>query len=242
MPYIKSIVVAGKTIEVEKYHSSRYGRKLPRGPNQNPTPAMMEKLNIRNSTKQLRRGINANFRQGDLHLSCTYADGKGPSCEEGFKSMQVFFRLLRAYCKKHNIELKYIWVTGIGKKGALHHHVVMNYIDLRVLQSFWPHGKIILNGMLDNSGEYSKLAEYLYKNYKEATEANGGVPPHKRKYNASKTIVFPKPKRKIIKKSDLWRKEPKALKGYIIPKDSIFDGVDGVTGCPYQYYTMVKIE
>ena len=84
MPYIIEVVQAGKTIEVMKYYSSRYGKKgIKRGKRQNLTKEEQIKVNKRAAEKKLRRLINENFQEGDTHLVLDYR--KESRCRRLFK-------------------------------------------------------------------------------------------------------------------------------------------------------------
>lgn len=65
------------------------------------------------------------------------------------------------------VEFKYIHVMEIGKKGARHHHLVVNKIDTEILQRCWykayeGHNRVKVFP-LDDSGNYAELASYLIK-------------------------------------------------------------------------------
>ena len=69
MPYIIEVVQAGRTVEVMKYYSSRYGKKgIKRGERKALTKEEQIKVNKRAAEKKLRRLINENFQEGDTHL------------------------------------------------------------------------------------------------------------------------------------------------------------------------------
>ena len=121
MPYIIEVVQAGKTIEVMKYYSSRYGKRgIKRGKRQNLTKEEQIKVNKRAAEKKLRRLINENFQEGDTHLVLDYRKERRPA---GRKQMREdaddFLREMRKLYKRHGIPFKYIHVMEIGKKGAL---------------------------------------------------------------------------------------------------------------------------
>lgn len=73
MPYIIEVVQAGRTVEVMKYYSSRYGKKgIKRGERKALTKEEQIKVNKRAAEKKLRRLINENFQEGDTHLVLDY--------------------------------------------------------------------------------------------------------------------------------------------------------------------------
>lgn len=119
MPYIIEVVQAGKTIEVMKYYSSRYGKKgIKRGKRQNLTKEEQIKVNKRAAEKKLRRLINENFQEGDTHLVLDYRKERRPA---GRKQMRAdaddFLKEMRKLYKRHGIQFKYIHVRRSGRKG-----------------------------------------------------------------------------------------------------------------------------
>ena len=184
MPYVERITRAGKTIEVERYFTSRYKKPgIKRGDKVKPTKEEQKKVNTRAAERKLRLLLNANFGYGDYHLELDYIRKKGQpdrSREQMRKDMDIFLRELRKECKKTGIELKYVHVMEIGKRGARHHHLVINKIDTEILQRCWykayeGHNRVKVFP-LDDSGNYAKLASYFIK-YTDThrTEADGAL-------------------------------------------------------------------
>ncbi len=164
------------------------------------------------------------------------------------KDMDIFLRELRKECKKAGIELKYVHVMEIGKRGARHHHLVINKIDTEILQRCWykayeGHNRVKVFP-LDDSGNYAKLASYFIK-YTDThrTEADGGALQGKR-WNCSKNLVRPEPEIRIISDRAWFKSEPTAIKGYYVDKDSVSKGVHSPEyyGYGYMRYTLVKLE
>ena len=119
-PYVERVTRAGKTIEVERYFTSRYKKPgIKRGDKVKPTKEEQKKVNTRAAERKLRLLLNANFGYGDYHLELDYIRKKGQpdrSREQMRKDMDIFLRELRKECKKAGIELKYVHVMEIGKK------------------------------------------------------------------------------------------------------------------------------
>ena len=70
MPYLKKTYFAGKTIEVEKCYTNRYGKKgQKRRDKVKPTSEQQKEINKRNAEKMLRLLLNANFVGG---CKCQY--------------------------------------------------------------------------------------------------------------------------------------------------------------------------
>ncbi|MEG1614391.1 MAG: hypothetical protein RR343_02780, partial [Oscillospiraceae bacterium] len=69
MPYVQLTVKAGKTIEVFKYFSTRYGNSSTnRGLRDKQTPEQQIKVNRDHAERNLRWLINENFGENDIHL------------------------------------------------------------------------------------------------------------------------------------------------------------------------------
>lgn len=237
MPYIKSIWVSGFVTEVRKTYSSRYGRKnIARSKNCNPTPQAVKVLNEKYSLDRLRRLINENFKYKDIHLVLTYRREERPTPEEAKKNLKDFIRKLRAEYRKRGIELKYIHTTEY-ERSAIHHHLIVNRIDVGVFSDLWKFGRPHTT-LLDPSGDYKKLASYFVKETNKSFSQS--TSPNKKRWTPSKNLKQVKPSVEIIK-ADEWRKTPVVPKGYMLEKDSLVNAVSEVTGFPYQFYRLIKI-
>ncbi len=236
---MKKIIEAGLTIEVENYYTALYKKPgMKREKKEKPTKEVQKKINDRNAEKKLRRLINENFRAGDFHLILTYTpEEKEKAKAEGVmrKNISAFLRKLRKAYKAIDSELKYIHVMEIGKRGALHHHLVINNIDINVLIKAWPHGRVQVNP-LDNSGQYGRLASYLLKDCKGESKKFQG-----KKWDPSKNLKIPKEKKRIVPVKYGYRLDIKPKKGYYIDKASVRQGIDDYTGYPYLHYIMIKL-
>ena len=179
MPYVERITRAGKTIEVERYFTSRYKKPgIKRGDKVRPTKEEQKKVNTRAAERKLRLLLNANFGYGDYHLELDYIRKKGQldrSREQMRKDMDIFLRELRKECKKAGIELKYVHVMEIGKRGARHHHLVINKIDTEILQRCYRRGYRVLLIDNDKQGNLSKAySRYDAENIAPVTKLLAG--------------------------------------------------------------------
>lgn len=128
--YTRKTYDLGNSIEVEKTHSSKYGKNK-------ATSKKIKKHNYKLAGDKLRREINANFRKNDLHIILTYKQNKRPSPFKAADDVRKLFRKIRKGYKKQGKELKYIWVCGhkdkdgtegediYHKENAIHHHCVL---------------------------------------------------------------------------------------------------------------------
>lgn len=249
MPYVERVTRAGRTIEIERYFTSRYKKQgIKRGDKVKPTTEQQKKINKRQAERKLRIALNANYGYGDYHLVLDYIRKKGQpdrTREQMKDDIRVFLRECRKEYKKAGMELRYIHVMEIGKKGARHHHLIVNKIDTKVLQRCWykayeGHNRVKVFP-LDDSGNYAELAAYLIKYTDEHRKPEDGALQGKR-WNCSKNLKRPEPEVRIITGRQWFRAEPKEIKGYYVDKKSISRGMHSPEYYGYGYfrYTLVR--
>lgn len=239
--YIKKIYDMGWVIDVEKHYPGNYGAPgMKRQPKRKRTPEEIEKQNQKNKEKKLQRIILTNFKKGDWHLTLKYRPRDRPeSWEEAKKQVRKFIDKMRAAYKKAGIPFKWIMITEKGKKGQiLHHHLIIEDITkelntVKLVKELWTHGNTWWVDLYED-GEYKNLAEYIVK--KETKEEDGWC-----SYSRSRNLKKPKEKKKPIRRKR-WSKEPKPKKGFYIIKDSVVNGINPVTGYPYQHYSMRRLD
>ncbi len=243
MPYVKRTTKAGRTIENEKYYTSRYKKKgIKKGDKVKSTTEQQKKINTRQAERRLRLSINENFGTADYHLILGYRHKRGDpyrSREEMREDMDIFLQQARTEFKRIGLILKYIHVTEIGKRGARHHHLVISKADPELFQLCWEHGRIRVFP-LDDTGQYSKLASYLIK-YTEKTIGTDKAMMGKR-WNSSKNLRKPEPEYEIISDREWIRSEAKPIKGYYVDADSVENGIHNpeYSGYGFFRYTLVK--
>ena len=237
MPYIKKTWIAGRTVEVEKHYSGRYGKKCKRGARRSPTTEEQMEINRRRAEDHLRRLLNANFRGGDWHLVIGYSREYSPTPEEAKQHREKFLRGYREWCKKEGRPVRYVAVTEY-KNRRIHHHVVIEAMPHGVLAGLWTYGRPHITP-LDNTGDYRLLAEYLIKET-EKTFRESGAAQNKR-WTQSKGLIIPQPKVEIIK-AETWRDDPRPPKNHILLRDTLMMGVDRFTGQPWQRYTLMRTD
>ena len=238
--YIKKSIFAGITLEVEKTYTIKYiSKKVTKSANINPTPENMKKVNERNAAKKLRWQTNTNFRSGDYHLILTYRpEERALNPEEARKDLKRFLEKLRSHYKKMGLELKYVAVAEYGKV-SMHFHLVVNGGILpEEINRIWGHGRVGLR-VLDDSGDYIKLAAYLIKQTSK-TYNDPEKAVFRKRWCSSRNLKKPEIKPEIVK-ADSWRETPKVPQGYMLIADSVEYGVSEITGYPYQYYRAIKI-
>jgi hypothetical protein len=236
MPYIEEVCVAGKTVEVSKYYSYRnHVKGEKRAVRENMTSEAQKKVNLRKAEKELRRLMNANFRDGDILVRLDFFKLQGGS-EIMQEMISKAIRKMKAKARKEGINLKYIYVKEVGPRGGRHIHMVMSKIDTDIIRTCWPHGGIHIDPLISN-GQYRKIASYFLK-YAAKTEETEGKLIGKRWYS-SKNLKKPKIKKRIIQ-ADRFREKIKKIKGYELEKDSVRGGIAEETGYQYFTYTLIK--
>ena len=251
MAYIKKTVKAGNTMEIFKYHDRAHGKKGgPRGERKTKTSLRQMLANQRRAEQKLRWLMNENFYDGDLSLTATYVRRAGEepiSVEEMKKHIRKFLTRLRKEYRAQGKELKYIHVMEVGERGARHHHLVVNYIDERIIQRVWEEvypdkrpdrkASFIRQQMLNTNGQYDKLANYLIKQ----TQKNLGREDAlmKKSYSCSRNLRKPEITTEVVGAST-FRKEPKAPAGWYLEPDSIVRNTDP-DGYDWMTYRMIRV-
>lgn len=241
MPYIKQIIIAGKTIEIEKYYTSKYKSKNEkRQPKEKLTKEVQEKINNRRREKKLTRLLNTNFVHGDFHLTLTYKKENRPTTVDAVKlDAKLFLEKMRKEYRKTGKELKYVHVIEKGERSALHHHLVINKCDVSIISKCWKKGYVNIKP-LDDTGNYKKLAAYLIK---ASTRYKGPDRVMKKAWNPSRNLKKPIVKQIIISKHDFFKDEvtiPKKYSDYYVDQESIYSGINEETGYKYFTYTLIK--
>lgn len=240
MPYMREKCVAGETAEYRYYYTYRYNnRGGVRNRKELPTSDSQRNINRMMAVRECTRAMNANFVPGDLYVTFTYRKEERPLSAEVMKrQIKTLLDKLRRYVKKKNIPLRYIWTAEVGKRGAVHIHMVLtNAISVKELQRAWAYGfiKVI---PLDDSGQYKKLAEYFVK-YSIKTEESIGHPVGHR-YNPSRNLRRPKVEKKAITGR---RKIPDTIpvpNGWYLDKETVRRGINS-SGYEYLSYTLIRI-
>ena len=155
-----------------------------------PTSDVMKILNNHNKEKRLTRLLNTNFTEDDIKIELTYSDENLPETEEDAqKELQKFFRRLKRFRKKNNLdELKYIAVTERGKRsGRFHHHIVVNGGMLsKDIQNIWGNGFVRETPLQISEDGLDALAKYLVKNLKSDALQKG-----QKSWHASRNLKQP---------------------------------------------------
>lgn len=226
-------------IEVERiYPGNGGGKGKKREKRQKPTEEQIRKQNQLNREKHLRRILLANFEENDLWVLLTYKKGFRTDIGSAKKDFKKFIRMLRREWRKRGYELRWVVRTEIGRKGAAHHHLLVNRI---------PDGDIIIKDC------WKKIEGVGFPSFKHIYEDGGfealaayiTKPPEdegmERNYSRSRNLIIPEPEITRALKREM-KEPPVPLPGYYIDEDSVVMGTNPVTGCEYQYFTMYKLK
>lgn len=236
--YIQKKYIMRNSIDVEIYHSGRYGAPGMKREKRKTSPEDYTKWNYTQACKKLKRIINANFGPGDFSCTLTYRMDERPPDEDAKKEITNFLRRMSREYKKRGYTLKWIYTTEQRTK-SIHHHLIVNSIPetAQLLTKHWKRGYVRIS-ILDNSGDYKALADYIIKETEKTFRDPASA--DRKRYSRSRNLIIPEAHKRLIS-AKTFRKDPKPHKGYYIDKDSIYRGDNPVTGYPYMTYTMIKI-
>ena len=233
---IRETCIAGAVID--RCIKASFPHKGKRKRKEKATPDAVKKNNDMLATKMLTILLNLNFFPGDYHTTLTYAEIV--TVEEANRQLDNWIKRMRREYQKLDKEFYYIAVTEY-KNHRVHHHVVMNYIDSRIIDKQWKCGHIWLS-TLDKSRNYRKLAEYLIKETQKTFREPGNST--KRRWKPSRNLKRPVVKREWVSISQLFQNldELKPIKGYEIDRESVRKYTNPVTGLEHIEYQMISTE
>lgn len=235
--YEREKVLFRDSIEVMEKHTGKYGAPgTPRAKRKKPTPEQMAKQNQWKKERLIRWLLKENFEEHDYWVTLTYKkEERPPDLKTAKGQVQKLLRKLRDWYKRKGVMLKYIVVTEYGIRGGVHHHLVLNRIpgiDVELVKQ-WIYGKANFS-LLYREGGFRKLANYIAKLPAEDNALKG------KWYSRSRNLKLPKIVKQVMHRKT-FTKEPFVPKGYYLDKESLYAGVNPVTGHMYRYYTLVKI-
>lgn len=244
--YCKKKTYIRDEVRIIKFYGGNFGNHSQRRPKElcKRQSKKMEKSNARLCVQKLFDLMQLNFKAGDWHLALTYPSGTMNDPAEAQKHLSNFLKRLKRHCTKMQLPWKYIYVTHVSKKGAVHHHIILpQEISFADIQSKWKsdtgNGTVVVNNVLYQDFDYYGLAAYLlrYQNetgsFDESVHSAGG-----KRFKCSQNLIRPKEEYEVIH-SARWRPEPTAPKGYRIKPDSIYNSTDQRTGYPFQSYVLI---
>ena len=212
-------------IEVKEYHSARYGAPgEKREAKTKPTPAAVRKQNQRRREAKAERMIAANFTEGDLVRTLTWAREKRPkNMKEAQAVFRRFYQRLKREYRKRFYDL--FWMANIEctERGAWHIHFLVNKIfgAGEIIKELWQEiGGVYDQTLRDLSGK--KLGAYFTKTPESTEEGEHKVT--EAKFSHSRNLEIPEAEERVIsgwKMTD----RPRPPKGYYLIKESYYEGI-----------------
>ncbi|MFW5433730.1 rolling circle replication-associated protein [Paenibacillus apiarius] len=138
-------IYCGNYMEVDIYnHTILTPMKKGRAKKKKVSPPKQKNLNDKNARRYHVQLVNANFGEGDLHVTLTHAIAP-ETVEEAVKEVVNYLRRVSHKRKREGLPpLKYILITeggnekGQEKKKRIHHHIIMNGgLDRDVVEDLW---------------------------------------------------------------------------------------------------------
>ncbi len=158
-----------------------------RGKKLKPSTKVQKQLNYRNACRRYEDLAHLNFTDRDLAVRLNYQhfiddNGRNPSPAEALAMMQNFLRRLKRIYKKAGIELKYLYVTEIGKRTEkVHHHLLLTGGVARdVIEFAWGWGYANTQRLEFDEHGIRGLCRYMVKD-----------PITNRRWNGSKNLTKP---------------------------------------------------
>lgn len=247
--YRQKIVKAGKTVDVQFTYPTQFGEGLTRARHKTDaaTPADVEAYNYELAVIKLTQVINANFGADDWFVTLHYEkDRRPPDLETAKKQLTAYFKKLKKEYDKLGVVFKWVKTTAYGPRGGIHHHIVIpGGVKMQTINKLWREVVKLSHEArppecraLYSTGEYSSLAAYIC----QQAEKSGVKEKNCRRFTCSRNIVRPVPEEPRWVDEIKWKEPPVAWPGYYVETDSIRAGCNPVTGRPYLFYRMVKIQ
>ena len=242
MSYLRKRYKYGNIIEVRESHTARYGAPgQPRQKKEKPTPEAVKRQNQRRREEKTARIIAANFEEGDLVRTLTFARDRRPAdMAEAQATFKRFYQSLRREYRKRYYDLYWIANIECTQRGAWHVHFICNAIfgASEIIKALWE----------DQGGVYDQTLKDIVKAGKDLGAYMAKTPDstkggeHKvseAKQTHSKNLTIPEPETAVIsgwKMTDA----PRPPKGYYLIKDSLIEGVNEA-GYKYRRYKFARI-
>ncbi|MDO4553682.1 MAG: hypothetical protein Q4B70_00885 [Lachnospiraceae bacterium] len=180
--YKTKTITSGKLTEVEIFPVFKYKRDRPRN-KEKKTKQSQWNLNDKNARKKFIRYLCTNFANKDYWCTFNYAEPP-ESIEEAEKNMKNYIRRLNYRRKKDGLpSARYMYITEIGSKGRVHHHLVIDgLVDRDTIEDLWTLGKRNhVRRLEEDDFGLTGLAAYLSKD-----------PKGRKRWKGSKNLKKPK--------------------------------------------------
>lgn len=159
----------GEYVMIHLYPVRSLSDKKTRQKKHRTTREVQKKLNEKNSRRKLSALIHTNFTPGDTVVSLTYDRNHLPkSIEAAHTEMYNFIRRIKRAWSGTTGEavalFKYIEVMETGKKGRIHHHLIIaGGLDRAQIAKTWGRGSVSAEPLRFDENGVLGLAAYLTK-------------------------------------------------------------------------------
>lgn len=197
MGYRTRTVKAGPRLEAEIFPI--FGTEMEtkaRAARENLTPEKIQRHNDEKARRNLVRLLDANFSQGDYHITLTFA-GKAPGWNRAVKDIRNFIAKVRRLREKRGLpEMKYIYAMEDAEEGRekrIHAHLItQGDLPREDLEKLWAkNGKTIgycnCDELQPGPEGLEAIARYIYNQRPGLPREKKG----KRKYSCSKNLRKP---------------------------------------------------
>lgn len=245
MGHLKKVYHCKHGQQVTEYYNTR--RQPPgekRRAKEKQTPEKVKDNNQRLKAARAQRLMLNNFDEGDKYITLTYQQGEKKTMQD----VQKDCRRLFAHIGKYYKEVPLMWIRNIErtKRGIYHIHLLLKdtpAADIgKIVREYWKkkHGKIVKVEDTYLDGGFEKLAGYMAKTERDEEGKIISSFSHSRNLkDVEPTIVDYS--RMSTRSKGAWR-EIRVPKGYELVKESVYEGVNEITGFPYRRYTLLKQE
>ena len=230
MSYQRHGVRAGRGLYVREYYSQRFQPKgAARQRRGHVSSASVRAANRRAAQNRLKWKLNENFEVGDYFVTLTYGGGRNRDVtwEEMQKDLTAFLRRLKYGYGKRGMELRYMAVPEVGKKGAKHFHLVLPAIGQDVVRRAWKNGFSsikIVGEPADGRNVFDSIAEYMAKMSEKTREVLGNE--NIKRYTCSRNLKAPKEETKVLLRDEITSEVRYCPKGYYVVPDTVVEYVN----------------
>lgn len=166
--YVVKTIKSGEMVEKEIYSVPK-ARDYSRTSKKKKSTKAQEKLNRKNSIKNVIRLVNTNFKENDLYVTLTYSKNTLVDKERAKKDIDNYIRKLKRVFKKNKPEkeFKYIHVIDFvddpnkSKRTRIHHHLIISEMDRDLVEEKWTLGFANARRLKPNELKFEEVATYI---------------------------------------------------------------------------------
>lgn len=182
------VTMCGEYLIIQYYPAKALSENKSRQQKYRTSRDVQKRLNAKNSQRRLTALVHQNFTPSDVVATLTYDKDHLPKDE---KTVQTAFynfirRFKRAWSKetgKPANDFKYVEVVEIGRKGRIHHHIIITGgAELHRIKKVWKNGEV--------KAEYARFDENGITSYVKYITKNNAHIRYKR-WSASKNLEKP---------------------------------------------------